>query len=459
MKQIQQAPLAGRGARLGAATIDSLIFAGSVTPGVVSITSAGTDMGVGFGIALLIFAWILLLVVQATFLIKRGQSLGKMVVGIRIVKASDESVPGFAKVFVLRMLVPNLLSGIPVVGVIFALADYLFIFRDDRRCLHDLVAETKVIDASVDMQSDSYYSDEQDFGGTRAPLPEATRNASARYPKVPDEFQTSFVNTTPELLPRRNSETAPKVVNFGTEQAKSESKRSPNNPVISKNGIATQGLPGGHIPDEAYAEAMAEIDESRTVKGLWVRCYAESDGDEKRTKAAYLSKRAEALATEINHRLFVEAQANRRAKEISTLMEGVNANDPSALFKMGMLFRTENELVKPNEVKAITCIAKAAFLWHTEAQNQLSMMYWNGDGVPQSKCDALAWCRCAGVNDASYWKRVSQWMTQIDSPEVTESDEIVASINAVKDSPTNLEGAIAAFKTRNISLANSRSKT
>lgn len=46
------------------------------------------------------------------------------------------------------------------------------------------------------------------------------------------------------------------------------------------------------IGNEAYAEALQEIDEGRHDKGLWGRSLAESDGDEKKAKAAYIKGRA-----------------------------------------------------------------------------------------------------------------------------------------------------------------------
>lgn len=139
--------LAGRGARLGAALLDFAIFFACIVPGIIVMSSSGSDAYTGFGIALLLFGWLGILIAQAIYLTKRGQSLGKMIVGVKIVRVSDESLPGFVKVFVLRLFVPGLLTGIPYLGVALWLADLLCIFRDDRRCIHDLIAETKVIDA------------------------------------------------------------------------------------------------------------------------------------------------------------------------------------------------------------------------------------------------------------------------------------------------------------------------
>ena len=52
--------------------------------------------------------------------------------------------------------------------------------------------------------------------------------------------------------------------------------------------------------DADFAEAMAEIDESKMEKGLWARCFAESEGDIKKTKASYIRHRAIKLSKPIN---------------------------------------------------------------------------------------------------------------------------------------------------------------
>ncbi len=54
------------------------------------------------------------------------------------------------------------------------------------------------------------------------------------------------------------------------------------------------------IDEDAIYEIVGnEIDEGRVEKGLWTRLFAEMDGDENKTKAAYIKRRAEKLiATE-----------------------------------------------------------------------------------------------------------------------------------------------------------------
>jgi uncharacterized RDD family membrane protein YckC len=96
---------------------------------------------------LLLLGWLGLLIVQVVLLSTSGQSLGKRIVGIRIVRYEDESNPGFVGAWLLRSLVPGLIAAIPCFGMIFSLVDIMCIFGVERRCLHDLIAGTKVIDA------------------------------------------------------------------------------------------------------------------------------------------------------------------------------------------------------------------------------------------------------------------------------------------------------------------------
>ena len=80
-------------------------------------------------------------------LAKHGQTIGKRLVGTRIVNADDEQLPDFGKLLALRYGVVSLVSLIPAVGSFFALVDVLLILRADRRCVHDHIAGTKVVNA------------------------------------------------------------------------------------------------------------------------------------------------------------------------------------------------------------------------------------------------------------------------------------------------------------------------
>lgn len=88
-----------------------------------------------------------LLLAQLALLTVRGQSIGKLLLGLRIVRV-DGSAPGFQHAFMLRSALPFMLEQVPVLGLGFWIVDSGFIFRADRRCVHDLFADTRVVKGS-----------------------------------------------------------------------------------------------------------------------------------------------------------------------------------------------------------------------------------------------------------------------------------------------------------------------
>lgn len=152
-------PLAGRWIRLAASLIDGSISMMFALPGLFMIAMSVLQSGIPLnelttaqleesvaGVGVMMAGMLIPAVVQMVLLTIRGQTLGKLMVGIRIVRFQDEGRAGFVKAVVLRSLVPGLIGGIPYIGIPFTLVDALFIFRADRRCLHDHIADTKVVE-------------------------------------------------------------------------------------------------------------------------------------------------------------------------------------------------------------------------------------------------------------------------------------------------------------------------
>ena len=161
---------ADRLTRLFAVLIDNVILALCVLPGAVLLGSAFfqividasrgiepdfTDIEPGrllLGAALIGLGAFSLLIVQIVMLSMRGQTIGKRLLGIRIVRFGDGSNPGFVRAWLLRSLGVGLIGTLaalilPMLGNLFSIVNYGFIFRADRRCLHDLIADTKVVKA------------------------------------------------------------------------------------------------------------------------------------------------------------------------------------------------------------------------------------------------------------------------------------------------------------------------
>ena len=147
------AELAGLLERLGAAIIDALIL-GSILmliiflalPSIFMQPNPGIVASIGAGLLSAVIYFALYAAINGMFLVN-GQTVGKKLVGIKIVR-TDGTPATVARILFLR-LAPLQLAGalIPVIGGIVGLVDVLLIFRQSRKCLHDNIADTIVIKA------------------------------------------------------------------------------------------------------------------------------------------------------------------------------------------------------------------------------------------------------------------------------------------------------------------------
>lgn len=138
--------LAGLGQRFFAAFLDALIPVCLVAIPAFIFESLGKSGTHANAEALFILLPILaIMTINLIFLTTRGQTVGKRIIGIRIVTYPDAEPAGFVKAVLLRAFVNGVITAIPFVGAIYSLADILSIFRADRRCFHDQLAGTQVI--------------------------------------------------------------------------------------------------------------------------------------------------------------------------------------------------------------------------------------------------------------------------------------------------------------------------
>lgn len=140
--------LASRGSRLGAVLLDNIALLVALLPGGLALISAmdsyGND-GMGGALVLLVFGFFGALGVQIYLLVQRGQTIGKRMVDIRIVDYSSDTLLGAWRVLGMRTFAPGFIASFPYVGWLFALVDVLFIFGEERRCIHDHMADSKVV--------------------------------------------------------------------------------------------------------------------------------------------------------------------------------------------------------------------------------------------------------------------------------------------------------------------------
>lgn len=164
-EEIGSRRLASRGARLAGVCIDSALYVAVAVPGFLIaplILSSGArsfaDLGeaggafqeafsAGLWVALMLLGMFSLAVYQWGLIVASGQSLGKRWLKTKIVKLDGTPVD-FVSGVLLRSWALWAIGAIPLVGGLVTIVDWLMVFGADRRCLHDQIAGTIVIDVT-----------------------------------------------------------------------------------------------------------------------------------------------------------------------------------------------------------------------------------------------------------------------------------------------------------------------
>jgi uncharacterized RDD family membrane protein YckC len=170
---ISGAPRPHPGRRLAARAIDWFIAAIALAPGlsiigpeiskiIIELASGQTpsidnldSATIARGTLLVLSGWLIVLAIQIVLLSRRGQSIGKLVLGLRVIQISTGAQAGFVHAWFLRecciTIIGTVLGLIPFMGMMlrpaFHVTDWCLIFRGDQRCLHDLIAGTAVVNA------------------------------------------------------------------------------------------------------------------------------------------------------------------------------------------------------------------------------------------------------------------------------------------------------------------------
>lgn len=105
-----------------------------------SDTATGVAVVVGFLVCPFILGW---LAYNIYLVSKHSQTFGKRIMKIKMVR-TDNSPVDVGRWIGLRTLLPNALSS--ATFGLFGLLDICFIFGEKRQCLHDMLADTKVVE-------------------------------------------------------------------------------------------------------------------------------------------------------------------------------------------------------------------------------------------------------------------------------------------------------------------------
>lgn len=141
--------MASRKDRLLAAIVDAIILLVLVMPltwmlGFWELAHSGGTPSFGMTLGSLALGFGAYVLVNGHLLARHGQTVGKRLLNIRIVSMQGETLP-LGKLLLARQLPVQVVSVVPGIGGLLAIIDVLFIFRQDRRCIHDQIAGTKVV--------------------------------------------------------------------------------------------------------------------------------------------------------------------------------------------------------------------------------------------------------------------------------------------------------------------------
>ncbi len=148
---VTESPLAGLGQRFGASLIDTLILM-AINFSIVTwyfgswykYLNAMQSQTFNLQLSAALLGLVVFATINAKFLADNGQTIGKKLLGIKIVR-TDGSKLSLQRFFTHRYVPQILVQFIPVIGIFLPIIDVLLIFRDSRQCLHDQIADTIVV--------------------------------------------------------------------------------------------------------------------------------------------------------------------------------------------------------------------------------------------------------------------------------------------------------------------------
>ena len=133
---------AARWRRLAAFAIDGAIGSLVMIPA-LRVLMSGDETHIGAMIMNSFTGWAGVAGINLYLLHLRSQTIGKWVMKLQI-RRRDASHAGFTRKLLLRYLLPAVLLMVPYLGPLLLILDLASLFGDERRTLHDRLADTQV---------------------------------------------------------------------------------------------------------------------------------------------------------------------------------------------------------------------------------------------------------------------------------------------------------------------------
>lgn len=208
------------------------------------------------------------------------------------------------------------------------------------------------------------------------------------------------------------------------ESAHSTSSDANNKPPKSPS-TDSKSSPSLSSSEDLYWEmALDELNNNKHNVALWARIFSEVDGDVNKTKARYLKFRVQELSAEAKN----ISERKLLTNSVRILRESIlyfDKNTAQENFNVGMSIYNGIEGFDADHFMAFKFIHNAALGGVKNAQFNLSLMYWKGDGVERDKAKAYAWTRLASSHIAEAKDNVKYFAKDMTSKQIFDSDDLV----------------------------------
>ena len=132
--------------RLIAVSLDIMIYFICILPAIISkLVNQEDSKETAFFITIVVMVVSILFLINLVMLWKKGQTIGKKIMKIKIVDEETCKHAGVGRTIGMRYILFSMLSSIPYVGIVVATVNPFFIFSNSNQCLHDKLARTIVI--------------------------------------------------------------------------------------------------------------------------------------------------------------------------------------------------------------------------------------------------------------------------------------------------------------------------
>lgn len=209
-----------------------------------------------------------------------------------------------------------------------------------------------------------------------------------------------------------------------TEDNSSPNKASSETDAPSKPKTETTAITPSDIAlNRLFAIANEELESNNKDKGLWARCFAESNGNTNVATAKYLNARVSELAKMESQKSNIEKE-----EEFLSKQRGNNNDESKSLFDLATILSKGNGEFTKDLKSAFDKMEKSALLGYGRAQYNVSLMYWKGEGVAINTSYAYAWCLIASEKEIDAISNIQFMKSKMTDSEMAQGESIAQEI-------------------------------